>query len=64
MLIINLILLFKTLGYIGPGLGGGVVAAVLGILASFFLALFAILWYPFKRFYQRIKRKKDITEDN
>ncbi|NWJ52587.1 MAG: hypothetical protein HXX14_17145 [Bacteroidetes bacterium] len=59
MLIGYLILLFKTLAYIGPGLGGGVIAAVLGVLASFFLALFAILWYPFKRLYQKIRKKSD-----
>lgn len=64
MLTVNLILLLNTLGYIGPGLGGGVVAAVLGILASFFLALFAIIWYPFKRLYQKIRKKKDVNEDN
>jgi len=58
MLIIYFSALFNTLGYIGPGMDGGVVASVLGILASFFLVLFAIIWYPFKRFYQRIKKKK------
>jgi hypothetical protein len=57
MLINILVSLDSTICYIGPGLGGGVIAAVLGILASFFLALFAILWYPFKRLYQKIKKK-------
>ena len=47
-----------TVCYVGPGLEGGVVAAVMGILASFFLALFAIIWYPLKRVYLRIKRKR------
>jgi hypothetical protein len=47
-----------TLCYVGPGLDGGVVAAVLGILASFFLALFAIIWYPLKRVYLRLKNKR------
>ena len=64
MLVVNLILFMNTLGYIGPGLGGGVIAAVLGILASFFLALFAILWYPIKRLYLRIKKKSGGTENN
>ena len=54
----------KTLCYIGPGLGGGVIAAVLGILASFFLALFAILWYPFKRLYKKFKKKRNNIEND
>jgi hypothetical protein len=44
--------------YIGPGLDGGVVAAVLGFLTSIFLALFAIIWYPFKQVIKKLKRKK------
>ena len=51
-----------TVCYVGPGLDGGVVAAVLGILASFFLALFAIIWYPLKRVYLRLKRKRSEIE--
>jgi hypothetical protein len=39
--------------YIGPGLGAGVIATVLGILGSMFLALFAIVWYPIKRLFKR-----------
>jgi MFS superfamily sulfate permease-like transporter len=39
--------------YIGPGVGSGAVAVVLGILAALFLALVGIIWYPMKR---RLKR--------
>jgi len=35
--------------YVGPGLGAGAIAVVLGIVGSVFLALFAVLWYPLKR---------------
>jgi hypothetical protein len=35
--------------YIGPGAGAGVIAIVLGILSSIFLAFVGILWYPIKR---------------
>jgi hypothetical protein len=48
--------------YIGPGLDGGVIAAVLGFLTSIFLALFAIIWYPFKQVIKKLKRKK--TDEN
>lgn len=48
-----------TLAYIGPGMGGGFIAAVVGILISIFLALFAILWYPFKKIISKFKKKKE-----
>lgn len=35
--------------YIGPGAGAGTIAVVLGVIASIFLALIAIVWYPLKR---------------
>ena len=41
--------------YVGPGLGLGTVAVVLGVIGSVFLALFAIFWYPMKRM---LKKKK------
>ena len=44
--------------YIGPGLGLGTIGVVLGVLVSIFLALFAILWYPFKRLFKKMKGGK------
>jgi hypothetical protein len=44
--------------YIGPGLSGGVITAVFGFLASIFLALFAIIWYPVKRLISKFRNKK------
>ncbi len=41
--------------YIGPGVGAGTIAVVLGVIASIFLAFVAILWYPLKRL---VKRRK------
>jgi hypothetical protein len=35
--------------YIGPGIGAGTIAIVLGILSSIFLAFAGIIWYPIKR---------------
>ena len=43
------------MAYIGPGLSGGVIGVILGILASIGLAILAIVWYPLKRL---IKGKK------
>lgn len=50
--------------YIGPGLGGGVITAVLGFLTSIFLALFAIIWYPIKRLIQKFKKSKANESDD
>jgi len=47
------------LSYIGPGLGGGIITAVLGFLASIFLALFAIIWYPIKKIIEKFRNIKE-----
>jgi preprotein translocase subunit SecF len=41
--------------YIGPGIGAGTIAVVLGVLSSIFFAFVGILWYPVKRL---LKRKR------
>ena len=43
-------------GYFGPGVTGGALAAMLGIVGSIFLALFGILYYPIKRSIKRWKK--------
>ena len=61
MRIIFLISLFIPLdafAYIGPGMGLGTIGVVLGVLLSIILALFAILWYPFKRLLKKLKKTK------
>ncbi len=55
IIISSALLLFP--GYIGPGIGGGIIAAILGIIGSFFIALFGILYYPIKRALKRRKKK-------
>ncbi len=57
---INLIIILLSISspvfaYIGPGMGGGVIAAVLGVVGAILLALFGILYYPIKRM---LKNKK------
>jgi hypothetical protein len=51
--------LYTIPGYLGPGLDGGIITAVLGVFVSIFLALFAILWYPFKKLIGKIRNKKN-----
>ncbi|MEO1249530.1 MAG: hypothetical protein AAFW76_06780 [Pseudomonadota bacterium] len=44
-------LLFPTAAhaYIGPGMGAGAIAAVLGVIGAVLLALFSVIYYPVKR---------------
>lgn len=41
--------------YIGPGVASGALAAVVGVIGSIFLALFAVIYYPIKRMLKRRK---------
>ena len=51
------------LAYIGPGMGGGVIAAIFGIIAAFFLGLWGILYYPIKRALKNKNKKKMISKN-
>ncbi len=47
--------------YLGPGMGGGFIAATVGIIVAIFAMLFGILWFPIKRF---LNKKKQNQEDS
>lgn len=44
--------------YIGPGMGGGMIAAILGVLLSFVLGLVALFWIPIKKLIRFLRRDK------
>lgn len=44
--------------YIGPGMGGGIIAVVFGIIIAIFAALLGVLYYPIKRFLKKGKQKR------
>lgn len=54
----NSLLLNITL-YIGPGLGAGTIAVIIGILSSFIISIIAILWFPIKKIIRMIRSKKN-----
>ena len=65
MLKLNLFIIFilfpnMSYAYLGPGMGGGFIAATIGIIIAIFAMLFGILWFPIKRFFN--KKKKDHEE--
>ena len=56
--------LSPVFAYIGPGMGGGVIAAIFGIIAAFFLGLWGILYYPIKRAFKNKKKKNKLSKNN
>ena len=65
ILFISLFLLsFPSYAYIGPGMGGGVIAAIIGFFAAILLALWGILYYPIKRALKKRKDKKILLKDS
>ena len=55
------ILLINTTSYayLGPGVGGGIIAATIGIVIAFFAALFGLIWFPLKRIIKNKQKKKE-----
>lgn len=58
---IFIIFLFSIEGYayIGPGMGGGLIASIVGFLLAIVIAFGAILYYPIKRY---IKNRNTTNE--
>lgn len=54
------ILTYPTLAsaYIGPGLGLGAIAVVLGIVSGLLMLVVGVVWYPLRRFVRRLWPKK------
>ena len=50
-----------VLAYIGPGLGLGLVASILGLFFSVILFVVAIIWFPLRKLF---KRNKDKSKTN
>ena len=50
--------------YLGPGVGGGVIVAAIGIIVAIFAGIFGILWFPIKRFLKKRKNAKQEKKQN
>jgi hypothetical protein len=44
--------------YIGPGLGTGALAAVLGTVLGILMLVVGVVWYPIKRLIRSLRSKK------
>lgn len=47
-----------SFAYLGPGFGGGAIAATVGIIIAIFAGLFGLIWFPIKRVLKKRKEKK------
>tara|TARA_Y100000389_G_scaffold53713_1_gene49562 strand:- start:1293 stop:1511 length:219 start_codon:yes stop_codon:yes gene_type:complete len=45
--------------YLGPGIGGGVIAATIGVVIATLAALIGLVWFPIKRLLKKRKGKKE-----
>ena len=52
-----------SFAYLGPGVGGGVIAATIGIIVAIFAALFGLIWFPVKRLLKKRKEEKEQQQD-
>lgn len=50
-----------VLAYIGPGLGLGLVASIIGLFFSIILFVVAIIWFPLRKLF---KKNKDKSKTN
>ena len=56
--IILLIINVPSFAYMGPGMGGGLITAILGIISAILIAIFGILYYPIKRILKKKKKNR------
>ena len=50
--------------YLGPGMGGGVITAIICFFAAILLGLWGILYYPIKRALKNRKDKKMLSKES
>lgn len=48
--------------YIGPGMGGGLIAAIIGFFSAILLGIWGILYYPIKRALKNRRDKKMLSK--
>ena len=63
-LVIFCLISTSSFGYLGPGVGGGVIAATVGIIVAIFAALFGLIWFPVKRLLKKRKEKKELLQQD
>ena len=57
--IIFCLIVTPSFAYLGPGVGGGIIAAAVGIVVAIFAGLIGLIWFPLKRLLKKRKEKKE-----
>ena len=47
------------LAYLGPGVGGGIIAATIGVVIAVFAAIVGLVWFPIKKLIKKKNEKKE-----
>lgn len=57
------LIITPAFAYLGPGVGGGVIAATIGVIVAILAALFGLIWFPFKRLLKKRAKKKELEKN-
>ncbi len=65
VMIVLLFVLFplSAHAYVGPGIGVGVIGAIIGIFAAIFLSIAGLVWFPIKRAMKGKNKNKEAEEE-
>lgn len=55
----NNYIISEAKAYIGPGVGGGLIASILGVIVAILAAIFGLIWFPLKKYLKKRKERKD-----
>ena len=61
--LISFLYLTNLHAYIGPGMGGGMIAAIFGIIIAIIAGFFGIIWFPIKRFLKSRKKNNNKNKE-
>ena len=65
LVLINLIFILMTntsYAYLGPGIGGGIIAATVGLVVAILIGLIGLIWFPLKKLLKKRKKNKNIEK--
>ena len=48
-----------SFSYLGPGVGGGIIAATLGVIIAILAAIFGLIWFPIRKMLIKKKSNKN-----
>ena len=62
LILITFLFFFLTsasYSYLGPGVGGGIIAATLGVIIAILAAIFGLIWFPIRKMLIKKKNNKN-----